>query len=194
MAFRFGPSNPTVQIGTQAWTKYNLRVNRYRNGDTIPQVQDPTEWSNLTTGAWCWYNNDSTNDQVYGKLYNWYAVNDPRGLAPNGFSIPASSDWDILTGYLGGTSVAGAAMKEAGLSHWLSPNTGATNSSGFTAFGGGIRSGIQFEELNSTGYYWDSTAYDSTNAYQEQVSKGSTSCNRYYNLKKCGCSVRLIKD
>lgn len=183
-----------IEIGTQVWTKFNLRVDRYSNGDAIPQVTDQSAWAALTTGAWCWYNNDPAYESIYGKLYNWYAVNDARGLAPNGFSIPSSSDWDILKGYLGGTSVAGGAMKETGTSRWNSPNTGATNSSGFTALGGGTRSSIQFEEVNSTGYYWDSTAYDSTNAYQEQINKGATACTRYSNPKKLGCSVRLIKN
>jgi hypothetical protein len=103
---------PSVTIGTQIWSTKNLDVARYRNGDTIPQVANATQWGNLTTGAWCWYNNDSaTYAATYGRLYNWYAVNDPRGLAPQGWRIPTEGDWVILADYLGGASVAGGKMK-----------------------------------------------------------------------------------
>lgn len=89
-----------VQIGNQTWMKKNLNVTKYRNGDLIPQVTDPTQWKNLTTGAWCYYNNDSANGDVYGKLYNWYAVNDTRGLAPVGYHIPSNTDWTNLIDFL----------------------------------------------------------------------------------------------
>ncbi|MBK9465523.1 MAG: fibrobacter succinogenes major paralogous domain-containing protein [Chitinophagaceae bacterium] len=95
------PSNtavflPTIVIGTQQWMNNNLDVAFYRNGDPIPQVTDPTAWAGLTTGAWCYYNNDSTLGNKYGKLYNWYAVNDPRGLAPQGWHIPSDAEWTAL--------------------------------------------------------------------------------------------------
>jgi len=129
----------SVQIGNQTWTLKNLDVSTYRNGDPIPQVQDNTAWANLSTGAWCYYLNNTANGTIYGKLYNWYAVNDPRGLAPNGYHIPTDAEWTTLTTYLGGSTLAGGKMKEAGSSHWLSPNTGATNSSGFKGLPGGFR-------------------------------------------------------
>src|SRR5262245_47721661 len=121
----------------------NLSVTKYRNGDPIPQVKKNAKWATLTTGAWCWLNNDSANS-IYGRLYNWYAVNDPRGLAPAGWHIPSDSEWTTLQTFLGGDSVAGGKMKstgtiKAGTGLWRFPNTGATNSSGFTALPGGWR-------------------------------------------------------
>ncbi|MBK8080215.1 MAG: fibrobacter succinogenes major paralogous domain-containing protein [Saprospiraceae bacterium] len=121
---------PTIQIGTQKWMSKNLDVAFYRNGDPIPQVTSPTAWAVLSTGAWCYYNNDPIQGNKYGKLYNWYAVNDPRGLAPQGWHIPSDAEWTTLEITLGGVSVAGGKMKEAGTLNWVSPNTGADNSSG----------------------------------------------------------------
>jgi hypothetical protein len=95
---------PTIVIGTQQWQAKNLDVAFYRNGDPIPQVTDATAWASLTTGAWCYYNNDSTQGNKYGKLYNWYAVNDPRGLAPQGWHIPSDTEWTILETTLDGSS------------------------------------------------------------------------------------------
>jgi uncharacterized protein (TIGR02145 family) len=164
------PTNPCpncvaqdITIGSQTWTKCNLDVSTYANGDTIPEVTDPTVWTGLTTGAWCYYNNDSANGVIYGKLYNWYAVSDPRGLAPAGYHIPTDAEWTTLTDYLGSQSIAGGKMKETGLCHWLTPNTNATNESGFTALPGGYRfhnSGV-FNFITTDGYWWSST--DSSN-------------------------------
>jgi uncharacterized protein (TIGR02145 family) len=160
MAGRIGPpTNSSVIIGTQTWMLRNLDVITYRNGDSIPQVTDPTQWSGLTTGAWCWYNNDSANGAVYGKLYNWYAVNDSRGLAPAGYHIPTASEWQTLTNALGGLSLAGGDLKEAGTTHWSDPNTGATNNSGFTGLPGGNRGAFNgtFSNINNIGYWWTSS-------------------------------------
>ena len=133
MAGRIGPNAFGVtSIGTQIWMTRNLTVSQYRNGDIIPEVTDPAAWAALTTGAWCYYNNDPANGPIYGKLYNWYAVNDSRGLAPNGYHIPTTTEWTTLTNTLGGLSLAGGDLKEAGITHWSDPNTGATNNSGFT--------------------------------------------------------------
>ena len=107
-----------VTIGTQTWTSKNLDVSTYRNGEVIPEVQDSAAWANLTTGAWCYYENNPLNGTTYGKLYNWYAVNDPRGLAPKGYHIPTDEEWSILTDYLGGQSVANLKMKST--SGWFS--------------------------------------------------------------------------
>ena len=113
-----------VTIGSQVWTSKNLNVSTYRNGDVIPQVQDQEAWATLTTGAWCYYNNDPANGTKYGKLYNWYAVNDARGLAPQGYHIPNDAEWHILLNYLGGHDVAGTKMKSS--SGWNSFNTGGS--------------------------------------------------------------------
>ena len=126
----------TVTIGSQVWTSKNLDVATYRNGDVIPQVQDPNAWENLTTGAWCYYDNDASNGTKYGKLYNWYAVNDPRGLAPKGYHIPSDAEWTQLSDYLGGESEAGTKMKST--SGWVENGNG-TNSSGFSGLPGGYR-------------------------------------------------------
>jgi uncharacterized protein (TIGR02145 family) len=114
----------TVTIGTQVWTSKNLDVATYRNGDVIPQVQDEKAWAELTTGAWCYYDNDPANGTKYGKLYNWYAVNDARGLAPQGYHIPSDAEWSQLTDYLGGEKAAGTKMKS--VSGWKSYTTGGS--------------------------------------------------------------------
>lgn len=186
-------SCPDVTIGTQIWTGCNLDVTTYRNGDPIPQVTDPTAWVGLTTGAWCYYNNDSANGPVYGKLYNWYAVNDPRGLAPLGYHIPTDVEWTTLITSLGGTSIAGGALKEIGTTHWSSPNTGATNSAGFTMLGAGRRLS-SFSLLNDFGYIWTQTPFDSVNAYTFVAAYNTSSGLIGVREKYAGLSVRLIKD
>jgi uncharacterized protein (TIGR02145 family) len=148
-----------VVIGTQTWDRCNLNVTKYRNGDDIPEIQDSTAWENTTTGAWCHYDNNPDNEAIYGKLYNWYAVNDPRGLAPLGKHIPSETEWNILITSLGGESVAGNKMREVGTCHWESPNTGATNSSEFTAFGAGSRYNVEgnFSFIKQVGAFWSTT-------------------------------------
>jgi hypothetical protein len=147
---------PQVQIGSQIWAKRNLDVSTYRNGDTIPQVTDPTEWKNLTTGAWCYYNNDPAMEEIYGKLYNWYAVGDPRGLAPEGWKIPSDSDWNVLSNYLGGNSIAGVKLKESGTEHWILNKFG-TNSTGFTGLPAGLRQdGGYFYLVGKASWWWTS--------------------------------------
>jgi uncharacterized protein (TIGR02145 family) len=194
-----------VLIGTQLWTNRNLDVETYRDGTPIPQVTDTTAWAALTTGAWCYYANNTANGVVYGKLYNWYAVAGidgsgiPRILAPLGYHVPTDAEWTTLTTYLGGESVAGGKMKATGTSLWTSPNTGATNESGFTGLGGGDRynSGTDFN-LGLLGFWWSSSEIDTANAWYRYLSYNLGSAGRFnasysYN-KKLGLSVRLIKD
>lgn len=190
------PPAPDVTIGTQIWTSRNLDVDTYRNGDPIPQVTDPTAWAALTTGAWCYYFNDNSYfGPTYGKLYNAYAVNDPRGLAPTGYHIPTDAEWTVLTDYLGGLTVAGGAIKDIGTAHWSSPNTGATNSSGFTGFGGGIRNFVGVFALNqSQGYWWSSTENDPTSSFCRNIEYNSTYAYDGFTYKANGLSIRLIKD
>lgn len=184
----------TVQIGNQTWMKKNLNVTKYRNGDVIPEVTDPTQWKNLTTGAWCYYNNSPANGEVYGKLYNWYAVNDPRGLAPVGYHIPSNIDWTNLIDFLGGQSItAGGPLKEAGTEHWKSPNTGATNSTGFTGLPGGSRFYYNgtFRSIKEFCYFWSSSLTNSRQlVYSTNNFQGETSSFPKAN----GFSVRCIKD
>ncbi len=122
--FSTGGYTQTVTIGSQVWASTNLNVSTYRNGDIIPQVQDRNIWTSLTTGAWCYYDNDPSNGTKYGKLYNWYAVNDPRGLAPKGYHIPTNAEWTTLTDYLGGKDVAGTKLKSA--KGWIGKTSGGS--------------------------------------------------------------------
>ena len=185
----------TIKIGNQTWTTKNLDVTTYQNGDAIPQVQDAAAWRNLTTGAWCFYENKTANGSIYGKLYNWYAVNDPRGLAPNGYHIPTDSEWTALTTYLGGLSVSGGKMKDAGLLYWLSPNTGATNSSGFTGLPGGYRfyTGF-FNNVGAYGYWWSSSEYNTDYSWSRYLGNYIGYVASYFSYKQNGFSVRCIKD
>jgi uncharacterized protein (TIGR02145 family) len=201
----FGFKKPTagtldnVQIGAQIWTLKNLDVTTYRNGDPIPQVTDPTAWRNLTTGAWCYYANDPNNGAIYGKLYNWYAVNDPRGLAPQGWHVPTETEWTTLINYLGGASVAGGKMKSTGTTYWTSPNTGATNSSGFSALPasyrlGGASGGAFGGNLGGGIALWSATESNATSSFYWYIDYNSELLGKWELNKAFGFSVRLIKD
>lgn len=183
---------PGVKISNQVWMAKNLDVVTYRNGDIIPHVTDEAAWGSLTTGAWCYYNNDSSNAK-YGRLYNWYAVNDPRGLAPEGWHIPTKEEWITLVDSLGGDGVAGGKLKATVL--WNSPNTGATNSSGFTALPGGVRSsdGL-YNALGDNGYWWTTKEHDATTAVERSLAYDLTDCYMYFLEKSWGMSVRCIKN
>jgi uncharacterized protein (TIGR02145 family) len=152
-----GNSYLTIKIGDQWWMAENLKVRHYNNGDSIPVVADSIAWGNLTTGAYCNYNNDTAYNAVYGRLYNWYAVGDSRNIAPAGWHVPSDSEWQILNDYLGGQYVAGGKMKEAGTTHWQGQNVGATNESNFSALPGGYRRDVGFYNyLGYHAYFWSS--------------------------------------
>lgn len=183
-----------LRIGNQVWMSMNLNVTRYRNGDLIPQVTDPVQWANLTTGAWCYYNNDSANGRIYGKLYNWYALSDPRRLAPVGWHVPSDDEWGDLITFLGGVASAGGKLKSIS-DLWGSPNTGATNSTGFTGLPGGYRNenGL-FEKFGYYGYWWSSRNWNASFAFGRTLSYNNEGVG-YFNLNwKNGFSVRCIKD
>ena len=186
----------TVIIGSQEWMSENLNVENYRNGDPIPQVQDDEQWKNLTTGAWCYYENNPENGKTCCKLYNWYAVNDSRGLAPNGWHIPSDAEFTKLTDYLGGEDVAGGKLKAPTV--WKDPNSGASNESGFTAFPGGYRNfNSLFGGLNEEGIFWSSKQYSQGNlAFVCYLEYSSSQVNNFvYGLdKKSGLSVRCLKN
>ncbi len=185
----------TVINCNQTWTKSNLNVSKYRNGDVIPQVTDFQQWKNLTTGAWCYFDNDPANGAIYGKLYNWYAVNDPRGLAPAGYHIPSVVEWTTLKTCLGGENVAGGKMKATGTTLWLSPNTAATNSSGFTGLPLGRRGGDGgFSSFSRQGIWWSSLEQDAYTAWDVNLIFDSASAYTSTLSKKQGCSVRCVKD
>ena len=195
---------PSVAIGSQIWSTTNLDVTSYRDGTPIPQVTDPSAWANLTTGAWCYYNNNSANGTTYGKLYNWYAVagihdNDPstpnKFLAPTGWHVPSDTEWAVLIDYLGGESVAGGKMKETGTSHWLSPNTDATNSSGFMGLPGGYHNEDgTFYSINYSGHWWSSSDSDINGAFLLDLICNSGIATISNVVKLRGFSVRLVKD
>lgn len=177
------------------WMIENLNVTHYRNGDEIPQVQDPQEWAKLKTGAWCYYLNDSSYGPVFGKLYNWYAVNDPRGIAPQGWRVASKEDWKQLTDCLGGENVAGGKLKQIGSSHWMSPNVGAINTSGFSALPGGGRSSKgDFTMVDNLGVFWTITNHDELQAWIRHLSFSNTYVVEFYNDKRNGFSVRVLKE
>jgi len=185
----------TVKIGTQTWTVENLKTTKYNDGTAIPLVTDGTAWGNLTTGAYCWYNNDvNANKATYGALYNWYAVNTGK-LAPTGWHVPTDAEWTTLSTYLGGDNVSGGALKEAGTAHWASPNSGATNSSGFSALPGGYRyyNGY-FYYIGSYGYWWSATETAASGAYYRYLFYDYSDLSRNSYFKSCGFSVRLVRD
>jgi len=188
-------SLPYVSICSQVWSSQNLNVTTYRNGDPIPQVTDSIQWLNLTSGAWCWYNNDSaTYAFTYGKLYNWYAVNDPRGLAPAGWNIPTDAEWSTLETCLGGSSVAGGKMKTTGTSHWIG-GFPSTNSSGFSGLpGGGRASYSTFEYIRFVGSWWSSSQDNTSTAWSRFLFFNDGSVGRYSGDKTAGFSVRCISD
>ncbi|NVO20026.1 MAG: fibrobacter succinogenes major paralogous domain-containing protein [Bacteroidetes bacterium] len=189
----------TVKIGDQEWMAENLKVTHYRNGDVIPNITNGSTWSSLTTGAYCWYNNDPfTNKSTYGALYNWFAVNDSRNLCPTGWHVPADWEWNTLETFLGGQTIAGGKMKAALI--WTSPNNGATNTSGFS----GIPAGLicyngcvnftGFLNLGSEGDWWSSTQFDATSASSRSMIYYIVDIYHYGSNKTNGFSVRCIRD
>lgn len=203
---------PSITICNQVWSTKNLDVITYSDGTSIPQVTDPTEWASLTTGAWCYYDNDPANRTTYGKLYNWYAVvgihdaaslNDPslrKQLAPYGWHVPSDAEWTQLTDCLGGEAIAGGKMKsignsQAGTGLWQQPNTAATNESGFTGLPGGYR---RFNgPFNYFGYYaiwWSSSEDTTTNAWYRYLNCNEGNVGRSNLYKKNGFSVRCLRD
>ena len=184
----------TVIIGSQEWTKKNLDVSTYRNGDIIPEVTDPTEWSKLTTGAWCYYNNNPEIGKVYGKLYNWYAVNDPRGLAPKGYHVPSDKEWMLLIDYLGGKSIAGGKMKFSGTSFWKYPNVDATNQSGFNSLPVGFRYyNGEFKSIAKNCWFW-SSIIDENHAIYYLLENTSSNILEGKSSFVNGFAIRCIKD
>ena len=185
----------TVTIGAQVWMTKNLNVSTFRNGDPIPQAKTDDEW--LKAGlnkqpAWCYYNNNPANGAKYGKLYNWYAVSDSRGLAPVGYHIPSDAEWTILTDYLGGEEKAGAKMKSK--QGWAEDGNG-TNSSGFSGLPGGYRySNGTFHDIGKYGDWWSSTEFTTTNACFRDLYYDSGNVFRFSHFKGEGFSVRCLRD
>jgi uncharacterized protein (TIGR02145 family) len=184
----------SVSIGTQLWMVENLKVTHYRNGDSIPNVADGIQWSGLVTGACCDYDNSTSNSSIYGKLYNWYAVHDNRKIAPNGWHVPTDTEWTTLVTYLGGEDIAGGKLKENGTTHWKSPNTGATNETGFTGLPGGSRGFSSFSGIEYNGNWWSASESDATYSWSRYMDSRSAAINRNLIPNKFGYTVRCLKD
>jgi len=188
-----------VTVGTQVWMAENLKSTKYNDGTSIPNVTASTSWGALTTGAYCDYGNVASNSSTYGRLYNWYvgASSNAKNVCPTGWHVPSDVEWTTLTTYLGGVSVAGGKVKEAGTSHWLSPNTGATNTTGFTALPSGTRDYLgTFGTLKTYGCWWTATqASASTIGWYRIVSYNNASVTRSDGIgKKAGLSIRCVKN
>jgi uncharacterized protein (TIGR02145 family) len=185
----------TVTIGKQVWMAENLKTTKFSDGTAIPFVIDSLEWKKLTTPAYSWYNNDTTHKNIYGALYNWYTVNTNK-LCPDGWHVPSNKEWKILTTYLGGESVAGGKLKEAGTTHWKDPNNGATNQSGYNGLPGGFRHANfgKFYYAGIFGYLWTSSPFNDKNARHRHFGYEYHSIFRYHFDKRSGFSVRCLQD
>ena len=191
----------TVAIGEQVWMAENLRTTKYRNGDPIAFVSTSDNsyssvWCNLTTGAYCIYYDNVDYYNTYGSLYNWWAVNDSRDIAPIGWHIPTVDEWRILVRNLGGENIAGGKLKEVGTVHWVESNVGATDSYGFTALPGGELQAYDCSLviINYLGFWWSSTSYDTENVYNFMLERGKSNAHIRNSEKIRGFSIRCIKD
>jgi uncharacterized protein (TIGR02145 family) len=191
-----GYTYSSVVLGNgQEWMAENLRTTSYANGDPIPNVTDANQWSTLTTDAWAHYINDSQYENPYGKLYNWYTVNDTRNVCPTGWHVPSDAEWTVLSDYLGGESIAGGKMKSAGTQYWQTPNTDATNESGFSGLpGGGRNSNGPFVPNVIDGYWWSSSESGASAAWVRNLYFNIGSVVRYSFGKRSGNSVRCLRD
>ncbi len=196
----------TVKIGDQWWMAENLKVTHYRNGNVIAYIADSTQWLDVLVGAYCSYGNDENNVATYGYLYNWFAVKDDRNIAPVGWHLPTDGEWKELEIFLGISQSQvdstgfrgineGGKLKEASIDHWLSPNTGANNETGFTA----LPSGYCYDDgrFNNIGYsaiFWTATESSSYNMWARLLYYSQSGIYRYESDEGVGFSVRLVKD
>jgi uncharacterized protein (TIGR02145 family) len=167
---------------------------KYKDGTSIPLVTDGAVWLNLSTPAYCWYDNLISNKSTYGALYNWFTVNTSK-LCPTGWHVPSDAEWTTLTTYLGGLSVAGGKLKSTGTTLWQSSNTGATNESGFTALPGGYHSdSSNFYYIGLNGLWWSSTAASTTKSWGRRLYNISADVTSTSYTQQWGMSVRCLKD
>jgi uncharacterized protein (TIGR02145 family) len=191
-----GNSYKTIAIRNQTWMAENLKVLHFNNGDPIQNITSKSEWINLTTPAFCWYNNDeSSNKDNYGALYNFYVINNNKNICPTGWRIPTKNDFELLESVLGGKDIAGERLKETGTNYWFSPNEQcATNSSKFSARGGGARnSNGTFEYIRQTAHFWTETILNNTACFYMLSFEGS---GLFFNYAEgeYGFSIRCIKE
>jgi uncharacterized protein (TIGR02145 family) len=190
-----GNTYKTILIGTQTWMARNLKTTKYNDGTSIPLVTDAAAWSSLLTPACCWQNNDPARKVTYGVLYNWYAVKTGK-LCPTGWHVPSDAEWTELIEYLGGENIAGGKLKESGLRHWNSPNSGATNETYFWALPGGDRldgPDALFDNLGEMGCWW-TTTFDENCATIRLMNYNSDHVQKFFFPKKRGLSVRCVWD
>lgn len=197
----------TIKIGKQEWMVNNLDVDQYRNGDSITRIESNIQWFKLNIGAWCYYENNYEYGKIYGRMYNWYAVNDPRGLAPEGWHVPSDEDWKICEKYLGisqsdvdkdgwrGEPIVGAKFKESSRNLWVISSNIANNASGFSALPGGQRyfKG-DFGMLGTRADFWSSTEYNNQEAWIRELVRLDSGIARYNYDKRYGFSVRCLRD
>lgn len=188
--------NVPIKIGDQYWMTENLDVAFFRNGDSIKQVKTKAEWETASKEgipAWCYYENNPQKYGKYGKLYNWFAVNDKRGLAPRGWRIPNEIDWEELIGFLGGEEEAGAKLKSS--EGWGGQLGNGSNETQFNALPGGFRAAqFEFNTINFAGYWWESTDNNTLFAFYRTMSADNTIVKRSKGSKGNGFSVRCIKE
>jgi uncharacterized protein (TIGR02145 family) len=185
----------TAIISDRIWMTENLKTTKYNDTTPISLVTENSVWSTLSTPGYCWYNNDAVSNRlVYGGLYNWYAVNTGR-LCPMNWHIASDIEWTAFTDFMAGEINAGGRLKESGTSHWLSPNTGATNDFGFTALPGGIRdiTGV-FGNVRIDGNWWSSTQLNTVTAWSRNINYNAGNINRNNSGKSSGFSVRCVKN
>jgi uncharacterized protein (TIGR02145 family) len=184
---------PSIIINGQEWMQQNLSVTKYRNGDPIPTGLNDISWSATANGAYSIYNEDGANNTLYGKLYNWYAVNDSRGLCPSGWHVPSDGLWTSLENFLGGNAVASGKMKT--IDGWITPNVGATNESGFSSKPGGLRSTSgSFGAGGVDGYWWSADQSAAASAWYRIMVFGNAGIGRGSGDKHFGFSVRCVRD
>jgi uncharacterized protein (TIGR02145 family) len=195
----------TITIGSQTWMAENLKTTKYNDGTAIPNITVDAKWYAATTGAYSDYNNTQANSTIYGRLYNWYAVdinaatkvasNGGKNVCPTSWHVPTDIEWTTLTTYLGGESVAGGKLKETSTTHWLSPNTGATNETGFTALPGGERLNMgSYDGVGNVGSWWSSTEFNYSDARYRAMTYYATDAFRFGSGKRAGFSVRCVRD
>jgi uncharacterized protein (TIGR02145 family) len=191
-----GNTYKLITIGSKQWFVSSLKTTKYADGSSINNITDADTWKTDTGGAYCFYDNNSTYKTPYGALYNWYAVNNVKGLAPTGFRVATNDDFNDLISYLGGSKIAGGKLKQTGTAYWLSPNTGATDEIGFKAYPAGYRSfasggfNSRLFEVN----FWTSTAYSVSRAYRFNLQYNTAATFSDYNNYNYGFSVRCVRD
>jgi uncharacterized protein (TIGR02145 family) len=184
----------TIIIGTQTWMAENLKVTHYRNNNPIPNISITEIWDTLSRGAYCDFDSTQSNSAIYGKIYNYYTITDTRNLCPDQWHVATAEEWITLIEYLGGSNIAGGKLKESSFLHWFSPNTGADNSSGFTALPVGIFNSGTFNSFGIHACWWIAKESDSQYAWVRVLNNYDTQVESKYVDKRFGLTIRCIHD